>query len=67
MDKLPRATDEYMASNPLYITRVFRSPGTGNRAPKFSCEVATYEFLPDYDGQSSTHKETRIADGEFRE
>lgn len=65
MDRLPRATDEYMASNPLYITRVFRSPGTGRRTPKFECQVFTYEFLPDYDGQAATHPEERVADGEF--
>jgi hypothetical protein len=52
-----------MASNPLYITRVFRSPSTGNQTPRFECSVFTYEFLPDYDGQGETHKESRIAEG----
>lgn len=59
LDRLPRVTDEYMASNPLYITRVFRSPGTGFRTPKFECQVFTYEFLPVYDGQAETHVEDR--------
>lgn len=63
LDKLPRATDEYMASNPLYITRVFRSPGTGNKKPRFECQTFTYEYLPVYDGQGETHKEQRIAEG----
>ncbi len=59
LDRLPRATDEFMASNPLYITRVFRSPGKGDTTPKFVTQVDTYEFLPDYDGQGETHKENR--------
>lgn len=59
LDRLARATDEYMCSNPLYITRVFRSPGRGDTTPKFETKVFTYEFLPVYDGQGETHKENR--------
>lgn len=43
-DDVPQSTDEYMVSNPLQLIRVFRSPGTGDKTPTFTCRAYVYEW-----------------------
>lgn len=37
-------SDEWIVSNPLYIVRPFRSPGKGDRTPRFGVRAQCYEF-----------------------